>query len=162
MEHTGAVVRVQGQRPVRSADRGRPQHGRRLRSVHERLQRGVHPIERQRQDLVGAGERLRQRQLERKAGPRVERRRPRCLHQLHGPQGGDPWIAQSHDGGRTWTQTRITKSDLYYYTFGGDVTPSGRVVFSESAVDYANSIGLTGTTKVFAVVSADHGETWKR
>jgi hypothetical protein len=81
---------------------------------------------------------------------------------FNGPQGGDPWIAQSHDGGRTWTQTRITKSDLYYYTFGGDVTPSGRVIFSESAVDYANSIGLTGTTKLFAVVSADHGETWKR
>ena len=81
---------------------------------------------------------------------------------FNGPQGGDPWIAQSHDGGRTWTQTRVTKSDLYYYTFGGDVTPSGRVVFSESAVDYSNNIGLTGTTKVFAVVSGDRGKTWKR
>ena len=81
---------------------------------------------------------------------------------FNGPQGGDPWIAQSHDGGKTWTQTRVTKSDLYYYTFGGDVTPSGRVVFSESAVDYSNNIGLTGTTKVFAVVSGDRGKTWKR
>jgi len=81
---------------------------------------------------------------------------------FNGPQGGDPWIAQSHDGGRTWTQTRITKSKLYYYTFGGDVTPGGRVVFSESAVDYANNIDLAGTTKVFAVVSSDRGKTWKR
>jgi BNR repeat-like domain len=81
---------------------------------------------------------------------------------FNGPQGGDPWIAQSHDGGRTWSQTRVTKSRLYFYTFGGDVTPSGRVVFSESAVNYANNIGLTGTTKVFAVVSGDRGKTWKR
>jgi BNR/Asp-box repeat len=81
---------------------------------------------------------------------------------FNGPQGGDPWIAQSHDGGRTWTQTRVTKSKLYYYTFGGDVTPNGRVVFSESAVDYSNSIELAGTTKVFAVVSGDRGKTWKR
>jgi hypothetical protein len=81
---------------------------------------------------------------------------------FNGPQGGDPWIAQSHDGGRTWTQARVTKSDLYYYTFGGDVTPNGRVVFSESAVNYSNNIGLTGTTKVFAVVSGDRGRTWKR
>lgn len=81
---------------------------------------------------------------------------------FNGPQGGDPWIAQSHDGGRTWTQTRITKSKLYYYTFGGDVTPNDRVVFSESAVDYSNNIDLAGTTKVFAVVSGDRGKTWKR
>jgi BNR/Asp-box repeat protein len=81
---------------------------------------------------------------------------------FNGPQGGDPWIAQSHDGGRTWTQTRVTRSKLYYYTFGGDVTPNGRVVFSESAVDYSNSIDLAGTTKVFAVVSSDRGKTWKR
>ena len=81
---------------------------------------------------------------------------------FNGPQGGDPWIAQSHDGGRTWTQARVTKSKLYYYTFGGDVTPNGRVVFSESAVDYSNDIQLAGTTKVFAVVSSDRGKTWKR
>ncbi|HEX3300526.1 MAG TPA: sialidase family protein [Actinomycetota bacterium] len=81
---------------------------------------------------------------------------------FNGPQGGDPWIAQSHDGGHTWAQTRVTKSKLYYYTFGGDVTPNGRVVFSESAVDYSNNIDLTGTTKVFAVVSSDQGKTWKR
>jgi hypothetical protein len=81
---------------------------------------------------------------------------------FNGPQGGDPWIAQSHDDGKTWTQTRVTKSDLYYYTFGGDVTPNGRVVFSESAVDYSNNIGLTGSTKVFAVASGDRGKTWKR
>jgi hypothetical protein len=81
---------------------------------------------------------------------------------FNGPQGGDPWIAQSHDGGRNWTQTRVTKSKLYYYTFGGDVTPNGRVVFSESAVDYSNNIDLAGSTKVFAVVSGDRGRTWKR
>ena len=25
---------------------------------------------------------------------------------FNGPKGGDPWITQSHDAGRTWTQTR--------------------------------------------------------
>jgi len=81
---------------------------------------------------------------------------------FNGPQGGDPWITQSHDGGRTWTQTMLLKSDLYFYAFGGDVTSAGRVVFSESAVDYVSSLGLGGTTKVYAIASSDHGKTWKR
>jgi hypothetical protein len=81
---------------------------------------------------------------------------------FNGPQGGDPWITQSHDGGRTWAQTKLLKSDLYFYAFGGDVTSAGRVVFAESAVDYVSSLGLGGTTKVYAIVSNDGGKTWKR
>ena len=79
----------------------------------------------------------------------------------NGPQGGDPWIAQSHDFGRTWTQTRLLKSDDYYYAFDGDVTHSGRVIFAETSVVYQSSVGLTGKTKVHAIVSSDRGTTWK-
>jgi hypothetical protein len=79
----------------------------------------------------------------------------------NGPQGGDPWIAQSHDFGRTWTQTRLVKSDDYYYAFDADVTHSGRVIFAETSVVYQSSVGLTGKTKVHAIVSGDRGTTWK-
>ena len=40
---------------------------------------------------------------------------------FNGPTGGDPWIAQSHDAGATWTQVKITNSDRYVFAFDGDV-----------------------------------------
>jgi hypothetical protein len=79
----------------------------------------------------------------------------------NGPQGGDPWIAQSHDFGKTWTQTRLLKTDDYYYAFDGDVTRTGRVIFAETSVVYQSSVGLTGKTKVHAIISSDRGTTWK-
>ncbi len=48
----------------------------------------------------------------------------------NGPQNGDPYVAQSHDGGATWTQTRIVNSTRYFFAFDGDVLPNGTVVFS--------------------------------
>jgi hypothetical protein len=79
----------------------------------------------------------------------------------NGPQGGDPWIAQSHDRGKTWTQTRLKKTTRYYYAFDADVTHDGEVIFAETSVVYASSVGLTGTTKVHAIISSDRGTTWK-
>ena len=79
----------------------------------------------------------------------------------NGPQGGDPWIAQSHDFGRTWTQTRLKQAEDYYYAFDGDVTHSGQVIFAESSVNYSSSVGLSGTTRVHAIVSSDRGTTWR-
>ncbi len=68
-------VRVQGLRPVRPDHRGRAGHGRRLRGVHERVQRPVHEVGRSRRHLVGAGQGLRERVLERQADPRREQQR---------------------------------------------------------------------------------------
>jgi hypothetical protein len=79
----------------------------------------------------------------------------------NGPQGGDPWIAQSHDRGKTWTQTRLKKTTRYFYAFDADVTNDGEVIFAETSVVYASSVGLTGTTKVHAIISTDRGTTWK-
>src|SRR5262245_48167761 len=33
----------------------------------------------------------------------------------NGPQGGDLYVGQSHDFGRTWTQRKLTKTKRYYY-----------------------------------------------
>ena len=52
----------------------------------------------------------------------------------NGPKGGDPWLAQSHDAGKTWTQTRLENAEKYFYAYDADVTSSGRVVFAEGAV----------------------------
>ena len=54
----------------------------------------------------------------------------------NGPQNGDPYVAQSHDGGATWTQTKIVNSTRYFFAFDGDVLPNGTVVFSETSLDY--------------------------
>jgi hypothetical protein len=78
----------------------------------------------------------------------------------NGPKGGDPWLAQSHDAGKTWTQTRLVSDDRYFYAYDADVTDSGRVVFAEGVVRYGSSTGLNGDTEVHAFVSDDRGTTW--
>jgi hypothetical protein len=78
----------------------------------------------------------------------------------NGPKGGDPWLAQSHDAGKTWTQTRLASTSIYYYAYDADVTSTGRVVFAEGAVTYGSSTGLDGPTEVHAFVSNDRGTTW--
>src|SRR5919106_927469 len=54
----------------------------------------------------------------------------------NGPTGGDPWVAQSHDFGQTWTQTKVVDSRRYFFAYDGAVLPHGTVVFSESSLSY--------------------------
>jgi hypothetical protein len=59
----------------------------------------------------------------------------------NGPQGGDPWIAQSHDFGSTWTQTKVVDGPRYFFAYDADVLNDGTVVFSESSIDYGGPGG---------------------
>jgi len=79
---------------------------------------------------------------------------------FNGPTGGDPYIAQSHDAGATWTQTKIVDSKRYIYAFDGDVLPNGTVVFSETSLLYANTSTLTGQDLVYVYRSTNVGATW--
>src|SRR5207247_1536619 len=79
---------------------------------------------------------------------------------FNGPTGGDPYIAQSHDAGATWTQTKIVDSKRYIYAFDGDVLPNGTVVVSETSLLYANTSTLTGQDLVYVYRSTNVGATW--
>lgn len=80
----------------------------------------------------------------------------------NGPQGGDAWVAQSHDDGAIWTQTKLTNSKTrYYFAFDGTVLPDGTVVISEGSVTYtAPGANPEGVVKQHAFVSEDLGATW--
>ncbi len=79
----------------------------------------------------------------------------------NGPSGGDPYIAQSHDGGGTWTQTKVVDSPRYYFAFDGDVLPNGTVVFSQSSVSYTGpGASPEGQVQVHAIRSANQGSSW--
>jgi hypothetical protein len=79
---------------------------------------------------------------------------------FNGPTGGDPYVAQSHDAGATWTQTKIVDSNRYIYAFDGDVLPNGTVVFSETSLLYSNAHTLTGQDLVYVYSSTNAGATW--
>jgi len=79
---------------------------------------------------------------------------------FNGPTGGDPWIAQSHDAGATWTQTKIVDSKRYIYAFDGDVLPNGTVVFSMTSLLYGGGGALTGDDQVFVYRSQNGGASW--
>jgi hypothetical protein len=83
---------------------------------------------------------------------------------FNGPTGGDPWLAQSHDFGVTWTQTKLVNSDRYYFAFDADVAADGTVYLSQSSLLYGGG-GNKGTTPTGTVdehvfVSTDRGQTW--
>ena len=80
----------------------------------------------------------------------------------NGPTGGDPWVAQSHDFGRTWTQHELVDSKRYYFAFDADVLHDGTVVFAQSDISYT-APGTTpeGFVKHHVFVSRDRGTTWE-
>ena len=79
----------------------------------------------------------------------------------NGPTGGDPWVAQSHDGGQTWTQTKLVDSRRYFFAMDADVDPDGNVFFSESSLDYSGpAASAVGQVKHHVFISRDEGVTW--
>ncbi len=79
----------------------------------------------------------------------------------NGPSGGDPYIAQSHNAGVTWTQTKVVDSTRYFFAFDGDVLPNGNVVFSQSSVSYTGpGSAPEGQVQVHAIRSTNQGSTW--
>src|SRR3954454_24121907 len=80
---------------------------------------------------------------------------------FNGPTGGDPYVAQSHDAGATWTQTKVVDSSRYFFAFDGDVLPNGNVVFSESSLDYSGPGGsLVGQSQIDVIRSTNKGASW--
>ena len=80
----------------------------------------------------------------------------------NGPTSGDPWIAQSHDFGGTWTQTKVVDGQRYFFAFDADVLPDGTVIFSESSFDYSGPGGsAVGMVNHHAFVSRNDGATWQ-
>jgi len=84
---------------------------------------------------------------------------------FNGPTGGDPWMAQSHDSGATWTQTKLVDSNLYYFDFDSDVAADGTVYFAQTAILYGGG-GNKGTTPTGQIeehvfISRDRGATWE-
>ena len=84
---------------------------------------------------------------------------------FNGPTGGDPWAAQSHDAGATWTQAKLVDSNRYFFAFDADVAPDGTVYFAESSLLYGGG-GNKGTTPSGTIdqqvfISRDKGATWE-
>jgi hypothetical protein len=80
----------------------------------------------------------------------------------NGPTGGDPWMAQSHDSGRTWTQTKLVDSRRYFFAFDADVLHDGTVVFAQSDIDYSGPGGApVGVVHHHVFISRDTGATWE-
>jgi hypothetical protein len=84
---------------------------------------------------------------------------------FNGPTGGDPWAAQSHDAGATWSQVKLVDSSRYFFAFDADVAPDGTVYFAESSILYGGggNKGTTpsGTVDHHAFISRDKGATWE-
>ncbi len=80
----------------------------------------------------------------------------------NGPSGGDPYVAQSHNAGATWTQTKLVNGSRYFYAYDADVLPNGTVVFSESSIDYGGQGGAAqGQVQFHAFRSTNQGGSWQ-
>ena len=81
--------------------------------------------------------------------------------QFNGPTGGDAYSAVSHDGGVTWSTTKITDSDRYYFDYGGAVLPNGVVVFGQISFTYSGPHNAAeGVQRIHVFTSHDDGATW--
>ena len=81
---------------------------------------------------------------------------------LNGPTGGDPYVMQSHDFGRTWSQRKLVDSKRYFFAFDADVLPDGTVIFSESSISYTGPAGAPeGMVRHHAFISRNAGATWE-
>jgi hypothetical protein len=79
----------------------------------------------------------------------------------NGPTGGDGWVAQSHDAGATWTQTKVIDDAQYHFAYDGDVLPNGTVAFVETGVSYTGpGASAEGQTSVRVITSTNRGATW--
>ncbi len=80
----------------------------------------------------------------------------------NGPTGGDPWVAQSHDHGETWTQRKIVSSARYFFAYDGIVLGDGTVVLSQSSFSYTGpGAAAEGKVRQHVFVSHDRGSTWR-
>ena len=84
---------------------------------------------------------------------------------FNGPTGGDPWLAQSHDGGGSWAQTKLVDSARYYFAFDADVASDGTVYLAQTGIQYGGG-GNKGTTPSGVIeehvfISRDRGATWE-
>ncbi len=79
----------------------------------------------------------------------------------NGQTGGDPWVGQSHDYGKTWTQTRIVNSKRYFYAYDADVLPDGTVIFAQSSLQYQGGKSVEGQVWHHVLISRDEGRTWQ-
>jgi hypothetical protein len=81
----------------------------------------------------------------------------------NGPTGGDPWVAQSHDAGVTWSQRKVVDSRRYFFAMDADVDSEGTVFFSESSLDYSGpAASAVGQVRHHVFISRDEGRTWQK
>ena len=79
----------------------------------------------------------------------------------NGPTGGDPWVAQSHNFGATWSQTKVVDSRRYFFAMDADVLSDGTAIFSESSLDYSGpAASAVGQVQHHAFISRNSGATW--
>ena len=61
----------------------------------------------------------------------------------------------------TWSTTKVTDSDRYYFDYGGAVLPDGRIVFGQVSFSYTGpDHAAEGVQKVHVFASDDDGITW--
>ena len=81
---------------------------------------------------------------------------------FNGPTDGDLYMTVSHDFGRTWTPTRVIRSDRYFFAYDGVVLSDGTVLFSESRVDYSGpAAAAVGGIEQHVLVSTNRGLSWQ-
>jgi hypothetical protein len=80
----------------------------------------------------------------------------------NGPNAGDPYVAQSHNAGATWTQTKLVNGPRYFFAYDADVLPNGTVVFSESSILYGGQGSAPeGVVQHHVFVSTNQGGSWQ-